>query len=202
MEKYLVDYKAIATNCWNLHLSGILTVLSWIFEGGFRRIEDIVQSVFYMKDASKYIDIVLTARNCSRKGYYWVQDILYYEHAEYGTIEIFKESFEKGYKLGKPRDKTLFSAEEGRHVYGFYAPKQIVAERLSNVFNPLLSPQDAKENGYVYVDDIIYNVLEPNTDVIDLIQEHGYKLGLAQQGSELESYFGLYMPSHLAKKEG
>ena len=147
-----------------------------------------------MKDPKKYFDTFLTARNCSKKGYYWVQDILYYDHKEYGTVAIFRESFEKGYKLGKPKDRTLFPPLEGRSVCGFYAPKDIVAERLSNIFNPLLTPHDARENGYVYVDDIIYHILQPQHDILELIQDHGYKLGLGIQGDEVDSYFGLYMP--------
>lgn len=149
-----------------------------------------------MKDSKTYLDNSLTARNCSRKGYYWVQDILFSSHDEYGTYQIFREAFEKGYKLGKPKDRTLLPPMEGKTVCGFYVPKSLVTERLSNIFNPLLTPSDARENGYVYVDDIIYHILEPNSEIIELLQEHGYKLGIAMKGDgeEEDSYFGLYMP--------
>lgn len=152
-----------------------------------------------MKKGQRYIDESITVTNCSKKGYYWIQDILFSDSPIYGTFSVFHESFTKGYKLGQPKSSPLFNPARIDKLRGFYAPNDIVSERLSNIFNPTLTPNNASEKGYVYIDDIIYNILNPNKDILDLITRDGYKLGMSAENDET-SFFGFYMPRDISKK--
>lgn len=136
-----------------------------------------------------YYDNSLTPKSCAKRGYHWIRDLLY---CDKGTIVIFQDLFNRGYKLGKAK-------ELGRNSCGFYVPKDIVAERLSNIFNPILRPENAKGQGYEYIDDVIYNIITPNDDILNLIKDYGYKLGNATQEDDINSFFGLYMPQELIK---
>lgn len=60
-----------------------------------------------------------------------------------------------------------------------------------------LTPKNATEKGYKYIDDIIYDITKPTDtikDIFVLINQHGYKLGSPSESKEINIYFGLYMP--------
>jgi hypothetical protein len=58
-----------------------------------------------------------------------------------------------------------------------------------------LTPQNARVKGYKYIDDIVYNINSTAMqDIIKLIQQYGYKLGVPTQKDESNSFFGLYAP--------
>lgn len=144
-----------------------------------------------MVNEENYINLSLTIGNCSRRGFYWIQDILFYENPLYGTFAVFRHSLDKGYKLGKPKIKRS-------NMFGLYVPKRLAHERLSNIYNPLLTPSHAKEYGYEYKKDVIYNILTPDEKMIKEISSAGYKLGISAQEDTTEAFFGLYAP--LSKK--
>ncbi|MEK7570728.1 MAG: hypothetical protein AAB553_00505 [Patescibacteria group bacterium] len=59
-----------------------------------------------------------------------------------------------------------------------------------------LSPNNAKEKGYRYVDDVLYDMKTMHAymiEVKDLINNEGYKLGRPSK-SYMETYYGLYEP--------
>lgn len=140
-----------------------------------------------MTDEDVYIKLTLTPRNCSRKGYYWIHDILFSDNPFYGTLSVFRQSFEKGYILGRPKKKE-------RKLFGFYVPKYLAHERLSNIFNPMLTPTTANTYGYTFIQDIVYNILKPHEKILKSIVNSGYKLGIATQDNKNDSYFGIYAP--------
>ncbi len=58
-----------------------------------------------------------------------------------------------------------------------------------------LTPQNAEEKGYEYIDDVIYDKYNPNEsvkDILDLINQHGHKLGKPSAQNDMGSYFGFY----------
>lgn len=68
---------------------------------------------------------------------------------------------------------------------------------IINAFDPTLNPKNAGQKGYKYIDDIIYNESNPNAstkDILELINEHGHKLGSPSESKEINIYYGLYMP--------
>ena len=66
-----------------------------------------------------------------------------------------------------------------------------------SLFDPSLTPHNARQKGYDYIDDVIYDLLEPNDAMKDILvfsREFKCKLGTPSSVNSLDSYFGLYMP--------
>ncbi|MBU3978451.1 hypothetical protein KKE68_01985 [Patescibacteria group bacterium] len=69
--------------------------------------------------------------------------------------------------------------------------------------DPALTPKNATIKGYKYIDDIICDVNKPDNnpkDILELINQHGCKLGSPSQSKEINIYRGLYMPLEKNKK--
>jgi hypothetical protein len=65
------------------------------------------------------------------------------------------------------------------------------------IVDSTLTPQNAKERGYEYIDDVFYNVYSLNDafyDILKLIKENGYKLGTPSHQNDFEFFYGLYAP--------
>lgn len=72
-----------------------------------------------------------------------------------------------------------------------------IINNKKDFFDPILTPKNAAEKGYKYIDDIIYDENKPNElikDILELINKHGYKLGSPSETKEVNIYRGLYMP--------
>lgn len=68
-----------------------------------------------------------------------------------------------------------------------------------SIFDPSLTPQNAEKKGYEYIDDVIYDQLNPSDamiDVLEFIQLFHCKLGTPVEDSVDYTYFGLYVPSN------
>lgn len=68
---------------------------------------------------------------------------------------------------------------------------------VANSFDPTLTPKNAEQKGYKHIGDIIYNeYLHQGTvkNIIELINQHGHKLGSPSESKEVNIYRGLYMP--------
>ena len=68
----------------------------------------------------------------------------------------------------------------------------------SSLFDPSLTPQNAKEKGFKYIDDVIYDFLNPSDSIKDILEfsrEFHCKLG-TPTSTYLDTFFGLYMPAH------
>jgi len=70
--------------------------------------------------------------------------------------------------------------------------------KISNpFFDPSLTPQNAKEKGYKYIDDVIYDLRDLNDvmlDILEFLREFQCKLGIPREEHALDEYFGLYIP--------
>jgi len=69
--------------------------------------------------------------------------------------------------------------------------------KKQSIFEPALTPYNAGEKGYFYIDDIIYDLLNPNETMMDMlhfINEFQWKLGTPKEDMSMEPYFGLYIP--------
>lgn len=67
----------------------------------------------------------------------------------------------------------------------------------NSLFDPSLTPQNARKKGYHYIDDVIYNQKNPNKTMLDILEfskESQCKLGTPSMTNLLDSYFGLYIP--------
>ena len=76
-------------------------------------------------------------------------------------------------------------------------PPRVQIPDTTNSFDPALNPKNAKQNGYEYIGDIIYNECMPQStikDILELINKHGHKLGSPSESKEVNIYRGLYMP--------
>lgn len=76
----------------------------------------------------------------------------------------------------------------------FFAMKP--ADTKSTLFDPSLTPHNARKRGYEYIDDIIYDLVNPNEtikDILEFLREFQGKLGTPSR-NDLDSYFGLYVP--------
>ena len=65
-----------------------------------------------------------------------------------------------------------------------------------SLFDPSLTPGNAREKGYKYIDDIFYDFFNKNESIKDIIvflHEFDGKLG-ASANINMDSYFGLYLP--------
>lgn len=60
-----------------------------------------------------------------------------------------------------------------------------------------LTPQNAEESGYHYIDDIFYDPDVINEEITDLINKYNYKLGKPSKKNNFESYVGIYAPIKL-----
>lgn len=70
-----------------------------------------------------------------------------------------------------------------------------IEEKVVEVFDLSLTPENAQSRGYKYIEDIIYNILVPaevKKDILRLIYENGFKLGHPTQLHK--PYYGLYAP--------
>lgn len=70
-------------------------------------------------------------------------------------------------------------------------------DKISCIVDPTLTPANARQKGYKYIDDIIYDATKPNEnikDILELINIHGYRLGSPSETNQINPYFGLYMP--------
>ncbi len=68
---------------------------------------------------------------------------------------------------------------------------------IINTFDPTLNPKNAAKKDYEYIGDIIYNeCMSRDTikDIMELINQHGYKLGSPSESKETNIFCGLYMP--------
>lgn len=75
-----------------------------------------------------------------------------------------------------------------------HAPK---ASAPPSTIDPTLTPKNAKQKGYEYIDDIIYSEYMSQAatkHILKLINQHGYKLGAPSVSKESNIYRGLYMP--------
>ena len=66
------------------------------------------------------------------------------------------------------------------------------------IFDPSLTPLNATEKGYEYIDDVIYDQLNPSETMIDIlafIREFHCKLGTPENTILGEQFFGLYIPT-------
>jgi len=64
------------------------------------------------------------------------------------------------------------------------------------LFDPSLTPYNARQKGYNYIDDVIYDLLNPDDamkDIFELSRQFHCKLGTPNTNS-LDFYFGLYLP--------
>lgn len=71
------------------------------------------------------------------------------------------------------------------------------AQKISNALDLTLNPKNATQKGYKYIDDIIYDeYILPDSlkEILELIDQHGYKLGAPYISKESNIYHGLYMP--------
>lgn len=57
-----------------------------------------------------------------------------------------------------------------------------------------LSSQTARKRGYEYIDDVFYDGAKTLEEIIELLSEHGYKLGKPSKQSLTDSYYGFYAP--------
>lgn len=67
---------------------------------------------------------------------------------------------------------------------------------LPSLFDPSLTPQNALEKGFRYIDDVIYDFLNPSEaikDILEFAREFHCKLG-APTNTNVDNFFGLYMP--------
>lgn len=74
-----------------------------------------------------------------------------------------------------------------------FAMKQVPKPSL---FDPSLTPQNAKERGYAYIDDVIYDFQNPSdamNDILEFSRQFHCKLG-TPSSCDLSQFFGLYMP--------
>jgi hypothetical protein len=72
-----------------------------------------------------------------------------------------------------------------------------VTDHSLPIFDPSLTPQNAGKKGYEYIDDVIYDQLDPSDamiDVLEFIQLFHCKLGTPVETSIPFSYFGFYIP--------
>lgn len=70
-------------------------------------------------------------------------------------------------------------------------------KKLTNIIDSTLTPQNACEKGYVYIDDVIYNVIAPSaamSDILQFITTYQCKLGTPAQGNPCGPFYGLYIP--------
>jgi hypothetical protein len=73
-----------------------------------------------------------------------------------------------------------------------------ISDQSSTIFDPSLTPQNAEKKGYQYIDDVIYNQLNPSEamiDILEFVRQFHCKLGTPANTMNLESFFGLYVPS-------
>lgn len=71
-------------------------------------------------------------------------------------------------------------------------------QKSNLLFDPSLTPQNAKEKGYKYIDDVIYDLINPNEamgDIVAFLREFNGKLGSPLGTVTDSSYFGLYLPN-------
>jgi len=64
-------------------------------------------------------------------------------------------------------------------------------------FEPTLTPTNTKNRGYMYIDDVIYDQLNPSEsmqDFLEFIRQFSCKLGTPAHDTTDDSFFGLYMP--------
>ena len=64
------------------------------------------------------------------------------------------------------------------------------------LFDPSLTPRNAKGKGYDYIDDVIYDFLNPSEAMIDILEfarQFQGKLGTPSNAT-LNQSFGLYVP--------
>jgi len=69
-------------------------------------------------------------------------------------------------------------------------------DNKSTLFDPSLTPHNARGKGYEFIDDIIYDLVNPNEtikDILEFLREFDGKLGTPSR-TDLDSYFGLYVP--------
>lgn len=67
----------------------------------------------------------------------------------------------------------------------------------SLLFDPSLTPQNAKGKGYDYLNDVIYDLLNPTVAMVDILEfsrKFHCKLG-TPSSTTLDSHFGFYMPT-------
>ena len=72
-----------------------------------------------------------------------------------------------------------------------------IQDKSASLFDPSLTPQNAKKKGYEYIDDVIYDQLNPSEamiDILEFIRQFHCKLGTPANTMNLESFFGLYLP--------
>lgn len=77
-----------------------------------------------------------------------------------------------------------------------YCNMKITIETKS-FFDPSLTPINAQKKGYNYIDDVIYDFLNPNEtmkDILEFLHEFHGKLGTPANDTTTEQFFGLYMP--------
>ncbi len=70
------------------------------------------------------------------------------------------------------------------------------SDARSSLFDPSLTPQNARRKGYTYIDDVIYDFQNPGeaiNDILDFSRQFHCKFG-TPSGTGLDSCFGLYIP--------
>ena len=66
----------------------------------------------------------------------------------------------------------------------------------SSLFDPSLTPHNAPKKGFTYIDDVIYDLLNPSEamkDILEFAREFHCKLG-TPNSTNPDECFGLYMP--------
>jgi len=74
---------------------------------------------------------------------------------------------------------------------------------LPDFIDDNLTPENAKENGYTYVDEVIYDreaPVEAMQDIIDMVEKEGFKLGTSARRDDPSPFSGLYVPLKNSQK--
>lgn len=80
-----------------------------------------------MKDVETYIDLSLSSETCDKAGFTWLYNIVLNHHPLYGTLALFQNKFQQGYRLGKAKNRIIVSATRVEKMYGLYMPKKLAS---------------------------------------------------------------------------
>lgn len=73
-------------------------------------------------------------------------------------------------------------------------------DKSESLFDPALTPQNAGKKGYDYIDDVIYDFINPSdaiVETLDFVRKFKCKFGTPSQDAIDNFYFGLYVPKKI-----
>ncbi len=130
-----------------------------------------------MKRSDKLtIDLSINYENASTKGYLYVADYNYSPST--GISFELKDRLEKGCILGSPALKG--GTKQG--IYGLYEPYTSIDISKRPKIDTTLTPENAKERGYIWYQDAHYDPYEDPEEVIESMREamkDGWLIGAA-----------------------